>query len=417
MPKMPVSIDLAVAVIVAVVIYLLDKSGKSNAFLTTGLLILTAALFIDAVLQLPSLWAGPSRAVVVWRASSVIVLVVFCVARFGIWIWPEEATPNFKILMYDYVITPWRDDPSYGAVCLIAGIANSGDVPSIAREFKLSLPRKDQGAFTGVISDVGSRPWRIEIPDAGFDVNLKPEDSLPDKGLRNPIAPGSEITGYVLARFPGEPSGKLGALQRGGIELEIEDIKGRKYKRYIAASENLGRTPSYAGTTLNQPLPDPPIAAIQLTPMVDEETATNTDATGAEILFANVGGKDKKDISKLFNLPPIKSVSVPESNRNKLRVAAGNKRGSTFLRFEIPELKINEMLYAEVTFLEPQKITSPDAWGKQYGYDGTSVLVRRLFLGKEVKVTPSDADSGQQQGRSDKAEARDDRPNEKEPTP
>jgi len=95
--------------------------------------------------------------------------------------------------------------------------------------------------------------------------------------------------------------------------------------------------------------------------MVDEETATNTDATGAEILFANVGEKDKKDISKLFNLPPIKSVSVPESNRNRLRVAAGNRRGSTFLRFEIPELKINEMLHAEVTFLEPQKITSPDA--------------------------------------------------------
>jgi len=111
---------------------------------------------------------------------------------------------------------------------------------------------------------------------------------------------------------------------------------------------------------------------------------------GVLIVFANIGKADRKNISKIFNLPPIDSVSISESDRSRIRVAGGNKPGSTFLRFEIPELKVHEKRCAKVAFLRPEKITSLDAWGQKYGYAGSNVLVRRVFLGNEMKVDPSD---------------------------
>jgi hypothetical protein len=301
--------------------------------------------------------------------------------------------PEFHIVMYDMAIVPWRDDPSYAAVCLIAGIANTGSA-SVARAFKLSIPRKDGGIFEGILSSVGSSPWRIQVDESKFDVTLRQEDSLPDKTIRSVIPHGGEVTGYILVRFPGVPSGKIGALGNG-VTLQIEDIKGQKYNRNLRPSLAVGITPYYPGTRLNdsagiQAIQHTPVVSVQLMPAVDEAHATSTAATGALIIFANNTGSTITNLSKLMLLPAIKSARVPEAHRSRVTIVSGNKKGSTFIHLELPELLTNEHHYVEVTFLRPSKVTSADAWGRKYGYTGDNVMVYRLFVGPPEAVKPSE---------------------------
>jgi hypothetical protein len=159
--------------------------------------------------------------------------------------------PNLHIVLYDTALLPWRDNPSDASIGVIAGIANSG-APSVARSFRVTIPRVviagTPEAFEGILSTVGSKPWRINIEK--FDVNFRSEDSLPEKAIRNPIPTGGEVTGYILVRFPGVPSGKIGALGMG-IQIQVEDIEGRVYKRYSKPAPSLGYTPYYPGTRLN----------------------------------------------------------------------------------------------------------------------------------------------------------------------
>ena len=94
MSKETLGIFLAIiGLAVAFVLYLIDKSGKSTPVITVILLLITAGLFIWAILILPWVWTPQSSVLRIWRVSAVSCVVLLLVVRFAIWIWPPRAHP------------------------------------------------------------------------------------------------------------------------------------------------------------------------------------------------------------------------------------------------------------------------------------------------------------------------------------
>jgi hypothetical protein len=83
----------------------------------------------------------------------------------------------------------------------------------------------------------------------------------------------------------------------------------------------------------------------------------------------------------LILLPPIGNAAPRlERDRNRMKIVAGAKKGSTFLHVEILELGARGHCEAVVGFLQPQPFTSIDAWKRLYGYGG-EIHVYRWFVG------------------------------------
>src|SRR5207237_1837620 len=86
MPKL--SVEFSLGLVVTLLLYLLDKSGKSNAPITAALLILATALCLHAVLRMGWIWSPTTLALKVWRASFVTSIVLLIFSYFAIWVWP-----------------------------------------------------------------------------------------------------------------------------------------------------------------------------------------------------------------------------------------------------------------------------------------------------------------------------------------
>jgi hypothetical protein len=93
MPRL-LTVEFCVGTAMALVLYVLDKSGKSNAYISSSFLIFIAGLLIHPALNIPWIWSPPNKAMKVWRASAVVGLIVMVVFWFGVWTWPESPGPR-----------------------------------------------------------------------------------------------------------------------------------------------------------------------------------------------------------------------------------------------------------------------------------------------------------------------------------
>ena len=99
MSKIPITF--IVSIIVTFSLFLINKAGKYNSIcLTIILLIIATGFCITAVLRIPWIKSADSIALIIWRGSLFIIIVLLVFSRFGIWIWPtktkttkETATP------------------------------------------------------------------------------------------------------------------------------------------------------------------------------------------------------------------------------------------------------------------------------------------------------------------------------------
>jgi hypothetical protein len=95
-PKFSLDLLLAcLALAVAIVLYMLDKSGKSGPLINTGLLILLAVLLVFLALSI--LWIPSPTAWQVWRMALAVCTAVFIVSAFGIWTWPRPSTQTTAV--------------------------------------------------------------------------------------------------------------------------------------------------------------------------------------------------------------------------------------------------------------------------------------------------------------------------------
>jgi hypothetical protein len=83
------SVEFSLTFVVALALFILDKSGKGSALLNIVLLILMAVFIIHPALQVAWIWSPSQVALRIWRASLCICIVLLAVARFGIWTWPK----------------------------------------------------------------------------------------------------------------------------------------------------------------------------------------------------------------------------------------------------------------------------------------------------------------------------------------
>lgn len=77
--------------VMTLALWLTDRAGKSNAILSAVALATIALLSLCAVYLIPWLWS-PRLVERIWRVSFASALVLFAVARFGIWVWPARVT-------------------------------------------------------------------------------------------------------------------------------------------------------------------------------------------------------------------------------------------------------------------------------------------------------------------------------------
>jgi hypothetical protein len=87
-PEKPVSLEMAVGLVPAVALYLIDKAGKNTPAVTVVLLTLCAAIMLHAAYR--SSWIRSNEAKVKrGRMSLAALLVMGSVVAFGVWVWPE----------------------------------------------------------------------------------------------------------------------------------------------------------------------------------------------------------------------------------------------------------------------------------------------------------------------------------------
>lgn len=91
-----ISVEFSLGVVVAIALYFLDKSGRSNAIIAFVLLVIMLGLCFHAALSLPWVWSSTNAAMTIWRVAFVICAVVLSVGWFGIWTWPSPFTPTKK---------------------------------------------------------------------------------------------------------------------------------------------------------------------------------------------------------------------------------------------------------------------------------------------------------------------------------
>lgn len=232
----------------------------------------------------------------------------------------------------------------------------------------------------------------ITIRHGSAEQVIRFEDAIYNK-TRFTLTPGSMADGVLIIHLSMEEWSQV--LDDGAfLTVVVEDYLGKKYSSAdIKPVKTDGFLPYPGGEIRTSPsgASSPPakvvpIVTLQLMPAVDEEHARSIPVTGASIIFANNTGHTVRDISKLMLLPPIKSVKIPDVDRQRIKIVAGNKKRSIFVHIEIPELLVGEHRRVEVMFLQPQPFTSTDVWGRQYGYTGEDVMVYRLFIGPERKV-------------------------------
>jgi len=84
------------AIVVALIIFLLDKAGKNNMWTTIILLIIMTGFCLLAALQIPWIWSSDVIAFKYWRVSLVVTAVLLSCSWFGIWIWPKPLTEKTK---------------------------------------------------------------------------------------------------------------------------------------------------------------------------------------------------------------------------------------------------------------------------------------------------------------------------------
>jgi hypothetical protein len=87
------TVEFCVGAAMALVLYILDKSGKGNGGLAITLLILITAFLIHPALNIPWIWSGSDPAMKAWRVCAIVCFITLAVAWFGIWTWPESDKP------------------------------------------------------------------------------------------------------------------------------------------------------------------------------------------------------------------------------------------------------------------------------------------------------------------------------------
>jgi hypothetical protein len=94
MSKLSIELFLAfLGLVLMIVLYLLDKSGKSVPFLNIVLLTIIVAALLCLAWFIPWIWSPSQVALRVWRASLWSCILMLAVARFGIWTWPKPTQP------------------------------------------------------------------------------------------------------------------------------------------------------------------------------------------------------------------------------------------------------------------------------------------------------------------------------------
>lgn len=88
------TVEFCLGTTIAITLYILEKSGRSNAWVAVVLLCLIAGLLMHPALNIPWIWSPPNMAMKAWRASAVVGLIVMAVSWFGIWTWPESVEPR-----------------------------------------------------------------------------------------------------------------------------------------------------------------------------------------------------------------------------------------------------------------------------------------------------------------------------------
>src|ERR1700693_1007816 len=123
MPKL--SIEFSLGLVVTLLLYLLDKSGKSNSLITAALLTLATALCLHPVLSMGWVWSPTSVALKAWRASFVTSIVLLTFSYFAVWIWP----PGTAMAAVETQLQP--APPTQEAAAPVAS-ATSSAAPAVA---------------------------------------------------------------------------------------------------------------------------------------------------------------------------------------------------------------------------------------------------------------------------------------------
>lgn len=102
-----ISWEIAVALIPAVALFLIDKAGKNSGPLTVILLALCTGISLHATYR--SKWArtAQSKKQRNGRYSVLVICVLLCVVLFGFWIWPK------KSIIDEATIKAWMDDAKW----------------------------------------------------------------------------------------------------------------------------------------------------------------------------------------------------------------------------------------------------------------------------------------------------------------
>lgn len=81
-------------IVVCLVLWLVDKSGKNTMALTIVSLVVIAALCLWGTLLFPWIWNPSEVSLKIWRAAMISTIVLLAVSRLGIWLWPQSKVTN-----------------------------------------------------------------------------------------------------------------------------------------------------------------------------------------------------------------------------------------------------------------------------------------------------------------------------------
>jgi hypothetical protein len=88
MPR--ISLEFSLGAVLTLVLYVLDKTGKSNVYINFIMLLAISGLCLHAGLSIPWVWTPLSAAWKAWRAGLVASIVLLAVSAFGIWALSEK---------------------------------------------------------------------------------------------------------------------------------------------------------------------------------------------------------------------------------------------------------------------------------------------------------------------------------------
>jgi hypothetical protein len=130
------------------------------------------------------------------------------------------------------------------AVVIIAEISNAGLMPSIVKNWKLTVHLVGEGKQRqGIL--IGSNAKYIVMTDELGNIEKASWEKsyLPELTASDAIEPGHSKVGFIVFRLPGAASGPLGH-QGTSIDLIFEDVTGKPYENPYILSGVPGK-PTY----------------------------------------------------------------------------------------------------------------------------------------------------------------------------